>query len=336
MESTMEEKIEQEVALTCQKKRNKRVKQLRYRIGIWVIITAVMLMSVVVSGKKLSSEQGSKTIKTTNTGVKAKENKSAYQIEKAADKIKKKKITNIPKENAAMDEKYKRKSGEETKSEIETGSPKRQTDGKRPMIALTFDDGPGKRTMELLQVLEQYGARATFFTCGTSLSRSDINVSKILKKMDEIGCDIGNHTMGHKQLDLLNTKQIKNEVKCVNSIIEKYTGHEAALLRPPYGAGIHNKKVINSVRMPMIYWSVDTMDWKTRSRKATVKSVMNNAQEGDIVLMHDIHDWSVDAAKEVIPKLIKKGYQLVTVSELAAARGIKMEDGVTYFDFKQK
>ena len=83
----------------------------------------------------------------------------------------------------------------------------------------------------------------------------------------------------------------------------------------------------------MIYWSVDTLDWKTKSKEETVKSVLSEARDGSIILMHDIHEWSVEAAIEVIPQLIEKGYQLVTVSELAAARGITLKPGVTYFNF---
>lgn len=139
--------------------------------------------------------------------------------------------------------------------------------------------------------------------------------------------------MNHKELSELSKKGIRGQVEGVNKIIRKYTGSDAALLRPPYGAGIHNKKVINNVRMPMIFWSIDTLDWKTKSKKKTVKAVMKNAQDGDIILMHDIHSWSVDAAIEIIPRLIKKGYQLVTVSEMAKARGIELENGKTYFNF---
>ena len=206
-------------------------------------------------------------------------------------------------------------------------------DPTRPMIALTFDDGPGPRTMELLNALEQYGARATFFMCGTSLSRSDIDVDAILKKMDEIGCDTSNHTMNHPQLNTLSAEEIRQQVGGVSDIIASHVGHGARNLRPPYGAGIHSETVINNVGLPMIYWSVDTMDWKTKSKDATVQAILQQAKDGDIVLLHDIHDWSVEAAIEVIPKLINAGYQLVPVSEMAEARGITLQNGVTYFDF---
>lgn len=217
---------------------------------------------------------------------------------------------------------------------IQTEKKQYTIDPDKPMVALTFDDGPGLRTMELLNALEEYEARATFFTCGTSLKRNDIDVENVLKTMKNIGCEICNHTMEHRELSKLSKREIISQVKGVNKILKNYIGEDAELLRPPYGDGIHNKKVTNNVGLPMIYWSIDTLDWKTRSKKQTVKEVMKNVQDGDIVLMHDIHTWSVDAAIEIIPKLIKKGYQLVTVSEMAQARGVELENGKTYFDFR--
>ena len=201
------------------------------------------------------------------------------------------------------------------------------------MIALTFDDGPGERTLELLETLEKYNVRASFFMCGTSLSRNDIKVEEILKKMDELGCDMGNHTMDHQSLPTLSSKKIKWEVEGVNDLIKKHVGHGAKFVRPPYGAGIRDNKVSKYVKAPMVCWSVDTLDWKTKSKKETIRSVMNDAHDGDIVLMHDIHGWTVDAVKKIIPKLLKKGYQLVTVSEMAEAKGCKLENGKPYFEF---
>ena len=228
---------------------------------------------------------------------------------------------------------------EESKEEITSNvnienEIKRVVDPSKPMIALTFDDGPGEGTMEILKVLERYQARATFFVCGNGLSGNAENVSEILNKMDELGCDIGNHTMNHRQLDILSPKQIKKEVDGVNKIINKYTGHGAKFLRPPYGAGIRDRRVAKSVDMAMVCWSVDTLDWKTKSKKETMKAVLKDAEDGDIVLMHDIHRWSVDAAIEIIPRLVRKGYQLVTVSEMAEARGVRLEKGKPYFEFK--
>ncbi len=210
---------------------------------------------------------------------------------------------------------------------------KTDIDPEKPMLALTFDDGPGERTMDLLNALEEYKAHATFFMCGTSLSRTDIDVDAILKKMDAIGCDTSDHTMTHPKLDTLTAEQVVQEVQGVSNMIAQHIGHGAVALRPPYGRGIHTDTVTQNVGLPMIYWSIDTLDWKTKSKDETVKAILEQAKDGDIVLLHDIHDWSVEAAIEVIPKLLEKGFQLVSVSELAAARGVTLENGVTYFNF---
>lgn len=186
----------------------------------------------------------------------------------------------------------------------------RAIDPNKPMIALTFDDGPGQYTGKLLDALEKYNARASFFMCGYSLKRTDIPVDKLLKRMDALGCDLGNHTMNHCALDKVSKSKRKYEINGVNELVKKAVGYNPKFLRPPYGSGIRDADVQKAAKMPIVCWSVDTLDWKTKSKKETVKSIMNSAKDGQIILMHDIHSWSVDAAIEAIPKLQKKGYQI--------------------------
>ena len=102
-------------------------------------------------------------------------------------------------------------------------------------------------------------------------------------------------------------------------------------MRPPYGA--ISQTVKENVDMPMILWNIDTLDWKTRDAEKTIENVMENVKDGDIILLHDIHTETIDAAIKLIPMLQEEGYQLVTVSELAGAKGIKMEKGAKYTDF---
>lgn len=212
----------------------------------------------------------------------------------------------------------------EGKLESQTSS----IDPTKPMIALTFDDGPGPRTNEILATLEQYQAHATFFMLGSKIS----NYPDVIKKMDSIGCELGNHSRTHTSLTKLGTAGIQEEIGGTNSEINAIIGKGATVMRPPYGA--INDTVKASVGMPMIMWSIDTLDWKTRNVDSTINSVMNTAKDGDIVLMHDIHTQSVDAAIAVIPKLIDAGYQLVTVTELAEARGTTLENGGKYSEFR--
>lgn len=200
-------------------------------------------------------------------------------------------------------------------------------DPEKPMIALTFDDGPGPDTEKLLATLEEYNARATFFMVGGQVEKYPDTV----KKMQEIGCELGNHTAEHKNLTKLSDTEIKEAINSVSDKVEKASGGSpTTVTRPPYGA--FNDQVKAAAPEPLIMWSIDTLDWKTRNVESTIKSV-NKATDGDIILMHDIHKTSVEAAIKLIPQMIEKGYQLVTVSEMAEARGIELEDGGVYFSF---
>ena len=195
------------------------------------------------------------------------------------------------------------------------------------MLALTFDDGPGADTDRLLSVLEENNARATFFMVGTRVPQHP----ETIKRMKEIGCELGNHTADHKNLKKLSDAEIKEAIQSVSDQVAEATdGSPTTVTRPPYGAFDDHVKAAAS--SPLIMWSVDTLDWKTKNVESTIKSV-NSATDGDIILMHDIHKTSVEAAIKVIPQLVEKGYQLVTVSEMAEARGVKLEDGGVYFSF---
>lgn len=299
-------------------KKQKRIRQIKHRIIFTSLLSVAVIVGLIIGVVNLSKNRKQETVAVQGIpfspifATNPKEVRPGLTDKLTCDIITAKKVK------------------EEKKPKIKQ---KDTVDPTKPMIALTFDDGPGKDTMRLLEAFEKYGVRATFFTCGTSLSRKDIPVSEILSKMDILGCDIGNHTMHHKALDKLKPKEIKAEVSGVNSIIKNYTGHSAVALRPPYGAGIRNEKVKKNSKMPMVCWSVDTEDWKTKSKKKTYKALLKQPKDGDIVLMHDIHSWTVDAVIEAIPKLLKKGYQLVTVSEMAQARGQKLEKGEYYFMF---
>lgn len=203
----------------------------------------------------------------------------------------------------------------------------RRVDPTKPMIALTFDDGPGKYTDRLLDVLEKYNARATFFMVGSNISKYPETVNR----MGALGCEYGNHSFNHKDMTKLKTASIQKQISGTDEILYKVTGRKSTLVRPPYGSV--NTKVRKTVKSPLVFWSLDTLDWKKKNAKKVEKYILKYVSDGEIVLMHDIHKTSVEAVESVIPKLINKGYQLVTVSEMAKARGITMKDGVKYFDF---
>lgn len=186
----------------------------------------------------------------------------------------------------------------------------------KPMLALTFDDGPGKYTMDVLNLLEQQKARATFFVLGDNVPK----FPEEIKKMSELSCEIGNHSTSHPNLKKLDKSQIQYQLQTTEDRIYQIIGKESTLVRPPYGAV--NETVRSYIDKPIVLWTVDTLDWKYRDTEYIKKYIIENAKDGEILLMHDIHQTTVEAMKEVIPELVEEGYQLVTVSELKEFRDV--------------
>lgn len=198
-----------------------------------------------------------------------------------------------------------------------------------PMVALTFDDGPySPVTDRIVAKLTEYQGKATFFVVGnrvSTYSNSVINASNI-------GCEIGNHTWDHTPLTKLSPLEIAREIHDTDTTVGYYTGKFPALIRPVGGG--RNEVVDSSVDKPMINWSIDTKDWSSKNSQKVIWSVLNNVQDGDIILMHDLYPTTADACDVLIPELTGRGYQLVTVSELASARGITPEPGKLYRSFR--
>ena len=203
-------------------------------------------------------------------------------------------------------------------------------DPNKKMIALTFDDGPGPYTTTIVNCLKKYDARATFFVVGVQVGK----YPDALKAAYDSGCEIGNHSYSHPILTRLNYAGIRTELIKTDEKVKNITGQSTIIMRPPGGAV--NSTVKMAVGKPIIQWSIDTLDWKTRSKAQTVKTVMSQVEDGDIILMHDIHKPTMEAALELIPRLKKEGYQLVTVSELAEYRGYTLQNGNAYFSLDKK
>lgn len=204
--------------------------------------------------------------------------------------------------------------------------PKKAPTGAK-MVALTFDDGPSKFTPKILDCLEANNAKATFFVVGYNIKPH----SSVLKRAYDLGMEIGNHTMNHKNLKTLGADGVKAELKDVSDAIAAVTGAKPALIRPPYGN--YNSTVSSLAGAPLIMWSVDTLDWKTRNADSTVNAILKNVKNGSVVLMHDLYSQSAEAAVRAIPELISRGYKLVTISELAEAKGVSLENGKAYSSF---
>ncbi|WP_240377721.1 polysaccharide deacetylase family protein [Bacillus piscicola] len=185
-------------------------------------------------------------------------------------------------------------------------------DGK--YVALTFDDGPHPEvTPRILDTLKKHDAKATFFMLGSQVEY----YPSLANKVDEAGHEIGDHTMNHQDLSVLGLDQIQEEMQQSSNIIEKATGRTPALLRPPYGASNGDvEQIASDLGHPLVMWSVDSLDWKSRNAEAVYEKVMSTVASGSIVLLHDIHPSTADALPQILTSLEEQGYQMVTVSQL--------------------
>lgn len=192
-------------------------------------------------------------------------------------------------------------------------------DPSRPMIALTFDDGPKTSvTSRILDSLQANGGRATFFMLGSNVNAN----AGVIRRMVDQGCEVANHTHDHKYLTKIGAEGIVSQVGSTNQKIQAVCGVSPVLMRPPGGyIDGASLNVLGSMGMPAIMWSIDTRDWQHRNAQRTIDTVLSQVKDGDIILMHDIYSTTADAAVVLIPELTARGYQLVTVSELAAYRG---------------
>ena len=194
-------------------------------------------------------------------------------------------------------------------------------------IAFTFDDGPGEYTDELLDCLEENNAHATFFMLGQNVGSWESTV----QRMADIGCEIGSHSWDHPNLYDLSMDSVAKQFSDTDAALENACGQKASVARAPYGNW--SDDIISTVGKPFFTWSLDSLDWSYLDVNKDYDAVMNgDLTDGSIILMHDIHEPSVQAAIKMIPELVQKGYKLMTVSELAAAKGVTLQ-GANYSDF---
>lgn len=216
---------------------------------------------------------------------------------------------------------------EATPTIVPTGTPvkKRVIDPEKPMVALTFDDGPYRNnTASLLDLFEQYDARATFFVVGYHL---DVFYEATVDAYQR-GFQIGNHTKAHPALQQLGDEDALEEIRALNEQLNQLGIPGDVMLRPPYGE--YTDYLQENVTVPMIGWNVDSRDWVTRDADKIYAEIVGKVKDGDIVLLHDIHDETAAAMQMVVPELVAQGFQLVTVEEMFEAKGIEPEAGQYY------
>lgn len=206
--------------------------------------------------------------------------------------------------------------------------------GTRPkLIAFTFDDGPSFYTGALLDGLRTRGAAATFFMTGRNGDGGTCGIQNgheaLLARMWEEGHQLANHTYRHAALEELPEERISAEVTAVERLIFQAAGGSySCFVRTP--SGVTNETILRRVNAPLILWSVDALDWKYRDADAVYSRLLAQAENGSIVLLHDLYETSVDGALRAVDTLKKRGYEFVTVAELLRRTGLLPVNGAVY------
>ena len=199
-----------------------------------------------------------------------------------------------------------------------------QANKQKKLVALTFDDGPNPATTpKALDILAKYHAKGTFFMLGQAIAGNE----KLVKRVQQEGHEIGNHSWSHPRLPSLPLAQAQKEIEDTQTAIARVTGQRPRLIRPPYGE--FNASLCGSLDLSFILWDVDSLDWQSHRTDAILEQVKKQVKDGSIILMHDIHQTTIDALPTVIDYLQKNGYRLVTVSDLL---GQKLQGHQVYYN----
>lgn len=192
-------------------------------------------------------------------------------------------------------------------------------------VALTFDDGPSPRcTPQLLDGLRDLGAKATFFVVGCQAVKDP----DIVRRIADEGHQVGNHSYDHAALDQLTSAQALADLEKNDALLRELLGDGDYWVRPPYGLLTDDEAA--RLTVPLVNWSVDTEDWRTKNCDKILDVIYRCTGDGDIVLLHDRYLNTVEATLKAIAHLQQQGYVFVTVSELLSLKNVTPEPGVTY------
>ncbi len=201
-------------------------------------------------------------------------------------------------------------------------------DPEKKLIALTFDDGPSNQnTNRILDVLEKYHSRATFFVIGKRIA----DRTEVIARAINLGCEIGSHTWGHSDFTKYPKSALVDSLKKTDEAMVTNFNYHMTLFRPPYASIDGNIEAVSKdMGYTMILWSGSSHDWSIKNVDKVYKNTFNCAADGAIVLFHDIYDFTAEAIERIVPDLISQGYQLVTVSELIALDEKPVSPGERY------
>lgn len=196
-------------------------------------------------------------------------------------------------------------------------------DDRLPTVVLTFDDGPGKNTQKVVEILREYNAVASFFMLGERINYVE---PEVLMNLITEGSSINSHSYSHANFKNLTAEQIQQEIQNTTIAIYNVTEYNIRFFRPPYGS--YNDFVKENAFFPLVLWSVDPRDWDTDDPNVVYENVINNVSDGDVVLLHEIHDSTVEALPRILEELNHRGYQIVTIEEMVDSLGSKLPRGV--------
>lgn len=198
------------------------------------------------------------------------------------------------------------------------------------LVALTFDDGPsGRFTRKLLEGLEERGVKATFLLCGYRMEQYPDLTQRIFQE----GHEIGLHGYSHKSMGDMCRQDAAQEIRKAAELLPE--GCEVSFLRPPGGLCSECvQTVAEAFQLSILHWSIDPKDWATHDAESIEKEVIRHVRDGDVILLHDMSESSVEAALKIIDELQEQGFHFVTASELAQAKNITLVPGTKYTRFE--
>ncbi|WP_202779651.1 polysaccharide deacetylase family protein [Enterococcus lactis] len=269
-------------------------------------ITSVASLITEVKGQTHSSEHSSQSFKQSEQSERSEQSEQSERSEQSTIKSQSTETANV---KEAIQESAKKVQSQSSQSTQDSTKTSRDTAVKS--VAISFDDGPGATTTpQLLRILKEKNVHATFFVLGENTAQHP----EIVKQTAEAGHEIGNHTYDHQNLATLSAQSMTEEVTKADTEIKKVTGKTPAFVRPPYGSVTNVGATI--IQRPIIEWSVDSEDWKTRNPDLILQKIQATVYDGAIILFHDIYPETIRSVPQVIDYLKEQGYRITTVGDL--------------------